>query len=109
MRLSAPYVFTVSVKSPMDPPPDRGRITASGTISAGISKILVTGVRISVMYSIAPDSRSIADTDNIAISGGIMETTVFNPSSAPAMNRVYAGSRFFRADSSIIIIRHGIT
>ena len=75
----------MSVKSPIEPPPESGRISASGMISDGIFKIFVIGEINSVSAAIAPDSRSIAAAERMAISAGNIEITVFNPSSTPSI------------------------
>ena len=87
IRLSAPWAKTRSVKSPTDAPPDSGRMSASGRISAGISKGTTIGDKRFVMNSIAPDARSIADTDIIATRGGKIDIMVFIPSPAPSIKQ----------------------
>ena len=75
----------MSVKSPIEPPPDKGRISASGRISGGIFKNAVTGDKKLTNAEIAPEVRSIAVTDKIATSAGRIEMTVFKPSSTPSI------------------------
>lgn len=84
--LSGPKPKTSSDKSPIEPPPDIGRIMARGRISDGILKKDVIGDRIDEIKSIAPDDFSIAETDKIATSAGKMEITVLIPSSTPSIN-----------------------
>ena len=83
IREVAPKVFIVSVKSPMEPPPEMGRISANGRISAGKFMAESRGDKRRVSTSINPEARSIAETDRIAIRLGIMEITVRSPSSTP--------------------------
>ncbi len=78
----------VSVKSPSEPPPDRGRISARGRISDGIFKNSVTGATKLHIAEIAPEVRSIAAAERIATSAGKIEITVLNPSSTPSIKVV---------------------
>ena len=83
IRLCVPKVFMVSVKSPIEPPPEMGRINAKGRISEGKLMAERTGDKRFERESTNPEARSIAETDKIATSGGIMETMVRSPSSTP--------------------------
>lgn len=108
IRLVTPKVFIVSVKSPIEPPPEMGRINANGRISAGKLMAERTGDKRFERVSIKPDARSIAETVRIAISGGIMETTVRSPFSTPEIKVLYTGTPFFNAKPKTKIIKMGI-
>ena len=107
--LCTPKVFIVSVKSPIEPPPEIGRINANGRISAGKLMAERTGDKKLERASINPEARSIAETVRIAISGGIMETTVRSPISTPEIKVLYTGTQFFNAKTKTKIIKMGIT
>ena len=83
--LSGPKSVTSSDKSPIEPPPDIGRIIARGRISDGILRMFVTGAKTEAKRSMAPEAFSIAETDKIATSAGKMDKTVPSPSSTPSI------------------------
>ena len=109
IREVVPKVFKVSVKSPIEPPPEMGRINAKGRISVGKFIRDKTGDNRWDNASITPDARSIAERDKMAISGGKMETTVRSPSSTPEIKVVYVGTPFFSDKTRIKMIKMGIT
>ena len=109
IRLLTPKVLMVSVKSPIEPPPEIGRIKAKGRSSGGKFITERTGYKKCESASISPDSRSIADADKIAISGGRIETTVESPFSTPKIKVLYGEIPFFSARAKTKIIRVGIT
>lgn len=84
MRLSAPYSLTVSVKSPSEPPPEKGRRSARGKISEGMPSFSVKGDKNAEKEAKSPDSLSIADIESTAIMGGRIEINILSPSSAPS-------------------------
>lgn len=88
IRDAVPNVLIVSVKSPIEPPPEIGLISAKGRISVGKFIRDKTGDKIFESASIMPDALSIAETDKMAISGGKIETTVRSPSSTPEIKVV---------------------
>jgi len=88
IRLVTPKVLMVSVKSPIEPPPEIGLISAKGRISVGKFIRDKTGDNRWDKASIMPDALSIAETDKMAISGGKIETTVRSPSSTPEIKVV---------------------
>ena len=83
IREVTPKVLIVSVKSPIEPPPEIGRISAKGTISVGIFKKLQAGAKTFESASMAPEARSMAAAESMAIRLGRMETTVRRPPSTP--------------------------
>ena len=85
-RLCTPKVFMVSVKSPNAPLPEMGLISAKGRISSGKLMVLKSGERNRERASIAPDVRSIAEAERMAIRDGRMESTVFKPFFTPRIN-----------------------
>ena len=88
IRDATPKVFMVSVKSPIEPPPEIGLISAKGRISVGKFTADKTGDKIFERASIMPEALSIAETDKMAIRQGRMETTVRSPSSTPEIKVV---------------------
>lgn len=105
--LSVPNFCTRSVKSPIEPPPDRGRRIARGRISGGISKHLKSGESSFAALSTAPDSVSIAETDKIATNAGKIDMAVFKPFSTPSKKASYTLILFFRAYMSKNTIKNG--
>ena len=88
IRQAGPKVFMVSVKSPIEPPPEIGRIKARGRSSTGILKVLKSGAKTEEMASIKPDCRSIELAESMAIKAGKMDTTVLRPFSTPEIKVV---------------------
>lgn len=88
IRDAVPNVLIVSVKSPIEPPPEMGLISAKGRISVGKFIRDKTGDNRWDKASIMPEALSIAETDKMAISGGKIETTVRSPSSTPEIKVV---------------------
>ena len=83
IRLCTPKVFMASVKSPIEPPPDMGRIIAKGRISTGILRILNAGAIRFESASTSPDARSIPAAESMATRAGKIEITVLSPVSTP--------------------------
>jgi len=86
--LCIPKVLMLSVKSPIEPPPEIGRMSASGRISTGIFRALKTGAKNVESASITPDARSMPDAESMATKAGRMETTVLSPFSTPEIKVV---------------------
>lgn len=107
--LSGPKSFTSSERSPTEPPPDMGRMSARGRISGGILKNEVTGERMDATSSIAPDSVSMADAESIATSAGKIEKTVLTPSSTPFIKAWYTLTFRMSAVQIIRTIKRGTT
>ena len=109
IRLLTPKVLMVSVKSPIEPPPEIGRIKAKGKSWVGKFIRERTGDKMRESISTSPDARSIADADKMAISGGRIETTVESPFSTPTIKVLYGETPFFSAKIKTKIIKAGIT
>ena len=84
IELSAPYIFTVSVKSPKEPPPEKGRKRARGKISDGMPIFCTAGDKNAVKAAKSPEALSIADIERTAIMEGRIEKMILSPSSAPS-------------------------
>jgi hypothetical protein len=83
---SGPWTDIISAIIPNDPLPDRGRIIAMGSASAGIPIKLVTGCKIKISHPIAPPALKIPIATSIATRKGMILIAILNPSFAPSTN-----------------------
>ena len=102
IKLSGPFVDKIFSKTDKEPLPDSGRKSASGTISLGICKKSVTGLKKEMIISKAPDALNIPIATIKAISDGNMFIEVCIPCLAPVV-KAEKTSTFLKSAYIIII------
>ena len=70
---------------PKAPLPDSGRTSAMGRTSPGMPIRRVTGLRMDISNSIAPEARNMRMATRMATRNGMMRTAMSNPCLAPSV------------------------